>query len=51
VINLANALYPDITDIWHENISRLKHNRELFFSKALEQHVIQDVGDIFELAY
>ncbi len=51
VIDLANTLYPDITDIWHENISRLKHNRELFFSKALEQHVIQDVGDIFELAY
>lgn len=51
VVELANKLYPDIEDIWHANISRLKHNRELFFSKTLEQHTIQDVQDIFELSY
>lgn len=51
VVDLADKIYPDIESIWQANILRLKHNRELFFSKALEEHVIQDVHDIFELNY
>jgi hypothetical protein len=51
VVALANKLYPNLEDIWQANISRLKHNRELFFSTALEDHVLQDVKDIFELNY
>jgi hypothetical protein len=51
VINLANNIYPDIVDIWHNNIDRLEYNRELFFSQRLEEHVICDVRDIFELNY
>ena len=49
VINLANEIYPQIEDIWHANIDRLKHNRSVFFSSALEEHVIHDVQDVFEL--
>jgi hypothetical protein len=51
VVNLANEIYPDIKDIWHANIDRLKHNRSLFFSSALAEHVIHDVQDVFELNY
>jgi hypothetical protein len=51
VILLSNILYPDLEDIWHTNLERLKHNRNLFWSKELEHHVIQDVADIFELNY
>lgn len=51
VVKLANDLYPNIPDIWHANSARLKYNRELFFSTALENHVIQDVRDVFELNY
>jgi hypothetical protein len=49
VVVLANELYPNIEDIWRANIGRLKHNRNLFFSKALEDHIIQDLADVFEL--
>jgi hypothetical protein len=49
VVALANKLYPNLEDIWHANIGRLKHNRNLFFSTALEQHVLQDLADVFEL--
>ena len=51
VVDLANEIYPDIDSIWQANVPRLKHNRELFFSRALEEHVIDDVKDIFELNY
>ena len=51
VVDLSNKIYPDIEDIWQANIPRLQFNRELFFSKELEEHVIQDVHDIFELNY
>jgi hypothetical protein len=51
VINMANELYPNIKEVWHNNIARLKYNRSLFFSKSLEDHVLQDVHDIFELNY
>jgi hypothetical protein len=51
VVALANELYPNVEDIWRANIDRLKHNRELFFSTALEGHILQDVTDIFELNY
>lgn len=49
VVHMANEIYPNIEEIWHNNIDRLKYNRSLFFSKTLEDHVIQDVQDIFEL--
>lgn len=51
VVEMANKLYPDFDDIWHENLDRLKHNRSLFFSKTLEDHVLHQVTDIFELNY
>lgn len=51
VIELAEEIYPHIEDLWQANLDRLKHNRNLFFSKSLETHVIEDVQDIFELAY
>lgn len=51
VVLLANELYPNLKDIWHLNSSRLKHNRELFFSEALEDHILQDLEDVFELNY
>jgi hypothetical protein len=51
VVQLANELYPNFEDIWQVNIGRLKHNRDLFFSKTLETHVLQDLTDIFELNY
>lgn len=50
VVELANNIYPYIEDIWHRNINRLTHNRNLFFSKSLEDHVLQDVQDIFEVS-
>jgi hypothetical protein len=50
VVGIANDIYPDIEDIWHGNVDRLKYNRELFFSEKLQQHVIHDVQDIFELS-
>lgn len=51
VIDISNKIYPDIESVWQANIPRLQHNRELFFSKTLEEHVIDDVRDIFELGY
>lgn len=51
VIELAEEIYPHIEDLWRSNLDRLKHNRNLFFSKSLEQHVIDDVQDFFEFAY
>lgn len=51
VIEMANDLYPHFVDIWKSNIDRLKYNRNLFFTKSLEDHVIDDVRDIFELNY
>lgn len=51
VIHLADKIYVSIPDIWQQNIQRLKHNRELFFTKALEDHVLQDVQDIFQINY
>lgn len=50
VVALANEIYPYIESIWQSNISRLKYNRELFFSKTFEDHVLHDVQDIFELS-
>lgn len=50
VVDLANTLYPNIKELWHLNSSRLRHNRDLFFSKDLETHVIQDVADVFEIS-
>lgn len=50
VVDLANKLYPNIEELWHLNNSRLRHNRDLFFSKTLETHVIQDVADVFEIS-
>jgi hypothetical protein len=49
VVELANKIYPDIQDIWNANLDRLKYNRHLFSSKALEEHVLQDVQDIYQL--
>ena len=49
VVALANELYPNFEDIWRANIGRLKHNRDLFFSKSLEDHILQDLADVFEL--
>ena len=51
VAHLANVLYPNFEDIWQANIGRLKHNRNLFFSKALEACILQDLDDVFELNY
>ena len=51
VVVLANELYPNLEDIWRANIGRLKYNRDLFFSTALEDHVLQDLTDVFELNY
>lgn len=51
VIELANQIYPYIEEIWHNNIDRLKYNRHLFSSKMLEQCVLQDVQDIYQLNY
>jgi hypothetical protein len=51
VVTLANELYPNLEDIWHLNSSRLKHNRELFFSSSLETHILEDLADVFEVNY
>ncbi len=51
VVEMTNAVYPDFEDIWCKNRERLTHNRNLFFSKTLEDHVIQQVTDIFEVNY
>ena len=49
VAELANELYPNFEEIWQANIQRLAHNRDLFFSKSLEDHILQDLADVFEL--
>jgi hypothetical protein len=51
VIELANEVHPDLVDIWHTNRARLEYNRGLFFTKQLEDHVLQDVRDIFDINY
>ena len=51
VISLANKLHPNLINIWHANKARLEHNRNLFFTKQLEEYVLQDVHDIFDLNY
>lgn len=51
VIELANQIYPYIEELWHNNIDRLKYNRGLFSSLTLEQHVLQDVQDIYQVNY
>ena len=51
VIGLANEVCPDLIDIWHANKARLEYNRELFFTKQLEDYVLQDVRDIFDINY
>ena len=49
VVELADKIYPDIQDIWQANIQRLAHNRNLFFSQTLQNHVIEDVSEVFEI--
>jgi len=38
-----------LLDIWYDNLERLKYNRNLFFTKQLEDYVLEDVQDIFDI--
>lgn len=49
VVEIANNIYADIPAIWRANRERLLYNRNLYWTQALERHVIEDVDDIFEL--
>lgn len=48
VADLANEIYPNIPQLWLQNIDKLQYNRNLFFSQQLADHVIDDVLDIFD---
>ena len=49
VLEMVNDAYDDLPEIWLLNRARLEHNRNLFFSQQLVDHVISDVTDIFKL--
>jgi hypothetical protein len=42
----VNRIYQDISDIWHVNRDRLKHNAELFHSGEFKSTILQDVKDL-----
>jgi hypothetical protein len=46
-----NYIYSNIEDIWNQNLTRLRHNSELFSSDDFANQFIQPVNDVFERVY
>ena len=46
VVNIVDKCYPQLPDIWHENLSKIQYNSQLFYSTEFAANLLTDVSDL-----